>query len=628
MPSLRSAWRARWTLLPARVALVSVVAVTAAVPAQVVGSGWERPVPGAVVRPYREPISRFASGHRGVDFAAAPGTPVRASNDGRVTFAGSVAGALHVVVAHAGGIRTSSSFLSRVDVRVGATVRRGDVVGVAGGSGEGHGAGVLHFGARIGDRYIDPMLLFGPTDLTELVRLVPANERAGAARASPDDEARALEDEFRAPPEDHCAGGLLGAIPGVDEACEAVSAGVDAALDAAEWVGGAVPDAVEWLADRGEDAIGLAIDALRAAGDAAAAIADVVADIVLEVQRTIEAIANGVVSAVKTLARLVAEGAAAIYQAVVEVGLYLLEHLTSCPQPPAAAHPKGSGNDVIAVGGLSSSRRATANDELTKSFTFPVRRLGYAPDDVIYHSYRADSPTYAAEDTYGDLHAQARALSREIKEWARAHPGEKLDLVGHSQGGVIIDLFLTEVYRGHESEYPPIENVVTFASPHEGTPLADLEVTVQKRQKTLSAALDVLGADLPLGARSISQLGENSPTIKNLWRNGGVPRGIRYLSIAGAADPVVPSDHSDVPGGTKIVVTAGNPLPFDDHSAVLRDDDAISAAQAHLEGGHPANSCGLLVDAGAKLYSALVRRATSKLAVPLELRVALSLLTA
>src|SRR5688572_26705714 len=120
MPSLQSAWRARWTLLPARDALVSVVAVTA-VPAQVVGTGWQRPVPGAAVRPYREPISRFASGHRGVDFAAAPGSAVRASNDGRVTFAGPVAGALHVVVAHEGGIRTSYSFLARVDVRVGAT---------------------------------------------------------------------------------------------------------------------------------------------------------------------------------------------------------------------------------------------------------------------------------------------------------------------------------------------------------------------------------------------------------------------------------------------------------------------------------------------------------------------------
>ena len=38
----------------------------------------------------------YAAGHRGVDLAAAPGTPVRAANDGVVSFAGTVAGTLHV----------------------------------------------------------------------------------------------------------------------------------------------------------------------------------------------------------------------------------------------------------------------------------------------------------------------------------------------------------------------------------------------------------------------------------------------------------------------------------------------------------------------------------------------------
>ena len=60
-----------------------------------------------------------APGHRGVDFVAAAGTPVRAANAGEVTFAGNVAGSLHVVVAHPGGLRTSSSFLATIAVRRG-----------------------------------------------------------------------------------------------------------------------------------------------------------------------------------------------------------------------------------------------------------------------------------------------------------------------------------------------------------------------------------------------------------------------------------------------------------------------------------------------------------------------------
>src|SRR5690242_3558081 len=92
-------------------------------------TGWLRPVDGAVVHPFEEPASVYGAGHRGADLAAAPGTPARAANDGVVSFAGSVAGTLHVTVTHAGGLRTSYSFLSAVAVREGQPVARGDVLG-------------------------------------------------------------------------------------------------------------------------------------------------------------------------------------------------------------------------------------------------------------------------------------------------------------------------------------------------------------------------------------------------------------------------------------------------------------------------------------------------------------------
>src|SRR5688572_29558463 len=138
-------------------------------------TGWLRPVDGPVVRPFDEPKSQYGPGHRGADLAAAPGTVVRAANDGVVSFAGSVAGALHAVVAHGGDLRTSYSFLARVDVRTGQTVKRGDVLGLTGGTGPDHHGGVLHLGLRVDERYVDPMQLFEPTDLTELVRLVPTD---------------------------------------------------------------------------------------------------------------------------------------------------------------------------------------------------------------------------------------------------------------------------------------------------------------------------------------------------------------------------------------------------------------------------------------------------------------------
>src|SRR5262245_1355118 len=82
------------------------------------------PVDAVVVDPFRPPATRFGPGNRGLEYGTEPGTPVLAAADGRVTFAGSVAGTLHVTVLHDDGVRTTYSFLQRVDVVVGQAVEQ------------------------------------------------------------------------------------------------------------------------------------------------------------------------------------------------------------------------------------------------------------------------------------------------------------------------------------------------------------------------------------------------------------------------------------------------------------------------------------------------------------------------
>src|SRR5579871_6136981 len=95
-------------------------------------AGWVRPVDGPVVRPFEPPTTRYGPGHLGVDFRAAPGTPVRAAGPGRVVFAGAVGSTLHVVVLHSGNRRTTYSFLASIHARVGDVVQAGTIVGTAG----------------------------------------------------------------------------------------------------------------------------------------------------------------------------------------------------------------------------------------------------------------------------------------------------------------------------------------------------------------------------------------------------------------------------------------------------------------------------------------------------------------
>lgn len=126
--------------------------------------------PLRVVRPFEPPPGPYAAGHRGVDLAATPRQLVRAAADGTVTFAGQVAGRGVVVLAHADGVRTEYEPVTP-SVRTGQPVARGQPIGrVAGRHGACAPGRCLHWGARRGAVYVDPLTLLrrlGP------VRLLP-----------------------------------------------------------------------------------------------------------------------------------------------------------------------------------------------------------------------------------------------------------------------------------------------------------------------------------------------------------------------------------------------------------------------------------------------------------------------
>ncbi|HEV7678071.1 MAG TPA: M23 family metallopeptidase [Candidatus Dormibacteraeota bacterium] len=136
-------------------------------PADAAGA-WVRPVDGAVVSqsfgcsPYSmEPVDRGCpSGHihTGIDLAVPAGTPVRASLDGVATVVVSAAGyGLHVVVDSGDGLTTLYAHMESVAVHDGDAVAAGDVVGLAGSTGNSTGPH-LHFEVRRDGIPEDPTL--------------------------------------------------------------------------------------------------------------------------------------------------------------------------------------------------------------------------------------------------------------------------------------------------------------------------------------------------------------------------------------------------------------------------------------------------------------------------------------
>lgn len=123
---------------------------------------YRLPVRGPIIDPFRAPVGPYGAGNRGVEIGTVPGTAVASAADGDVTFAGPVGGDLFVVVSHSDGVRTTYGFLATISVSAGAVVHLGDAVGTARSS--------VHWGARHGDSYFDPMTLLSAG--TVKVRLV------------------------------------------------------------------------------------------------------------------------------------------------------------------------------------------------------------------------------------------------------------------------------------------------------------------------------------------------------------------------------------------------------------------------------------------------------------------------
>ncbi len=98
--------------------------------------------------------------HTGIDFGAAPGTPVVAVNDGRVALVADFffPGRL-VVIDHGLGLYTLYFHLQEAKVTDGERVSRGQPIGAVGATGRATGPH-LHFGAHVGAARIDPATLF------------------------------------------------------------------------------------------------------------------------------------------------------------------------------------------------------------------------------------------------------------------------------------------------------------------------------------------------------------------------------------------------------------------------------------------------------------------------------------
>lgn len=304
-------------------------------------------------------------------------------------------------------------------------------------------------------------------------------------------------------------------------------------------------------------------------------------------RRTVGAVGQGARTGGKVLARtgkaVVKKGAKVLKSPVraVKVGWRTLAALPgwffkNCT-PAGVAAPRVSNRRLaILVPGLSS--------DLGGGFSrdFDARGLGYDPHDIDVFSYRGGAQPFGPAETSGDLHAFGASLRAFIAERARRAPGVPVDIIAHSQGGVIARVALTE----GTNALPPIAHLITLDSPHNGVPAASLtsglDGTVLGRLALM--ALDGVRSGPDLRARSLGQLAEGSSFLSEL-NSRPLPAGVSVTSIAARGDVVVPAPSAHLDGATNVIVAV--PGLVGDHSSVVNAPDTRRAIALALADKHP-----------------------------------------
>lgn len=384
----------------------------------------------------------------------------------------------------------------------------------------GTAASRFHFGVRAGDVYLDPLTLFEPP-----------NRRAHLVPDRPDPGPR---------PEPEERGGLarwLGAIPKV---AAAVGRG-----------------AVQWAA--GERGIARPPGFGPVGPDAPRAVLDTF----------------------RIWARQVD---AVSVQGWVWAGVEAVGDWTSqrdrCTPASAPPRPPPGRRIAVLVGGLGSqSRHASILDVDTTT-------LGYAPGDVVQFSYRGgtiDDHPYDQLDTQQPLPASSAELRALLDRLHETNPDAVIDVLAHSQGGLVARLALGEAAPAG------VATLTTLGSPLAGADVAtaaDLVAGSAPGRHALRTGGEVArqaGAHLEPDRGSIQEMSEHSPTVLAIGALDPPP-GVRMTSIAARGDLVVPSPRTRLAGFTSVVVAIPG---LNDHTNLAGSAPATREIALALAGQPP-----------------------------------------
>jgi len=175
---------------------------------------------------------------------------------------------------------------------------------------------------------------------------------------------------------------------------------------------------------------------------------------------------------------------------------------------------------------------------------FPGYTLSNSGKHVVTVELPSESP----------MEVQADLLGLYLNEMSKKFPQQKIHLVGHSAGGVVARLALVRNYSNLNNEsdnFIPIVQLITIASPHRGSPVA--EIVKKASNSPVGLVAPLIGLDeINRAERLYKQMSREKENHFLFWLNRQPHPPIRYTSIVRAnsslfgGDYLVPSYSQDM----------------------------------------------------------------------------------
>jgi pimeloyl-ACP methyl ester carboxylesterase len=177
------------------------------------------------------------------------------------------------------------------------------------------------------------------------------------------------------------------------------------------------------------------------------------------------------------------------------------------------------------------------------------------------------STTYAPADTFGDLRDAGERLAQLIIAAAAALPaGVPIDVIAHSQGGLVARVALARVAVRRPELISRLGLVATIATPHHGAALAEIGSLMAddpRQALVLEAGFEVAGEEIDPGSTVVHQLAPGSPFLHELGHTP-LPEAVHMLSIGGSGDLVVPLPSTELDGVAHATVSLAGPSAHDE----------------------------------------------------------------